>query len=61
MPAQGLPDADHEAQMVKSLQRHIWESLTGVPDDLLELKGLWAKLPTAFKGQDNFDRLDNWL
>jgi hypothetical protein len=57
----GLPDADHEAQMVESLQWHIWESLTGAPDDLPELKGLQAKLPTAFEGQDDFDCLDNWL
>ena len=58
---QGHPGPDHETNMVDNLRRHIRESLTGIPNDLPELKGLRAKLPEAYQGEDDFDRLDNWL
>jgi hypothetical protein len=47
--------------MIDSLQRHIRDSLSGIPGDLPELKGIRAKLPDPYKGEDDFDRLDNWL
>jgi hypothetical protein len=31
---------NHENNMIDSLRRHIYESLTGIPDDLPELKGI---------------------
>ena len=58
---QGYPDPDHEINMIDNLRQHIRESLTGIPNDLPELKGLRAKLPEAYQGEDDFDRLDNWL
>jgi hypothetical protein len=33
----------------------------GILDNLPELKGLCAKMPEAYKGKDDFNRLDNWL
>jgi hypothetical protein len=47
--------------MIESVRHHIRDSLVGVPFDLPEIKGLRAKLPDAYKGDDDFDRLDNWL
>ena len=47
--------------MIENLQRHIRDSLSGIPGDLPELKGVRAKLPDAYKGEDDFNRLDNWL
>jgi hypothetical protein len=47
--------------MIEGLRQHIRDSLMEIPDDLPELKGIRAKLPDAYKGEDNFDRLDNWL
>jgi hypothetical protein len=32
-----------------------------IPDDLLVLKGFHVKLLRAYKGEDDFDHLDNWL
>jgi hypothetical protein len=58
---QGAPVFDHEAQMTESLRLHIRNSLQGILEDLLELKGLCTKLPDAYNGEDDFDRLDNWL
>jgi hypothetical protein len=61
IPAQGPPNADHELQMIESLRWHIQDSLMEMLDDLPELKGICAKLPDAYEGEDNFDCLDNWL
>jgi hypothetical protein len=47
--------------MIENLRNHIRDSLMGIPDDLPELKGLRAKLPTTYGGDDDFDHLDNWL
>jgi hypothetical protein len=35
--------------------------MTGVPGDLPKLKGLRAKLPEAYEGEDDFDHLESWL
>jgi hypothetical protein len=47
--------------MIGNLIQHIRDSLIGIPCDLPEIKGLWAKLPKPYRGKDNFDHLDNWL
>src|SRR5579864_7924666 len=60
-PDQGPQDADHEINMINNLMDHIRNSLMGVPDNLPEIKGLRAKLPEAYEGEDDFDRLDKWL
>jgi hypothetical protein len=57
----GLPNADHEINMIDNLRQHIRESLSGIPHNLPELKGIHAKLPEAYGGEDDFDHLDNWL
>jgi hypothetical protein len=57
----GLPNADHEINMIDNLRQHIRESLSGIPHDLPELKGVRAKLLEAYRGEDNFDHLNNWL
>jgi hypothetical protein len=59
--AQGYPNRDHEADMIANLIRHIRESLSEIPHDLPEIKGLRAKLPDPYTGEDDFDILDNWL
>jgi hypothetical protein len=61
IPIHRLPDADHELQLIEGLWQHILDSLTEIPDDLPELKGLCAKLPRSYEGEDDFDHLDNWL
>jgi len=33
----------------------------GVPDNLPELTGLRARMPDAYEGEDDFDRLERWL
>ena len=58
---QGLDDSDHEAHMIDNLIEHIRESLTGIPDNLPEIKGLRAKMPEPYEGEDDYDRLDKWL
>jgi len=58
---QASTESNHEVTMIENLQRHIRDSLMGIPGDLPELKGVRAKLPEAYKGEDDFDRLDNWL
>jgi hypothetical protein len=52
---------NHENNMIDSLRCHIHESLTGIPDDLPELKGIRAKLPDPYGGEDNFEQMDTWL
>jgi hypothetical protein len=54
-------DPDHDTNMIDNLRQHIRESLSGIPNDLPELKGVRAKLPEAYEGDDDFDRLDKWL
>ena len=60
-PGNGHMEADHEAHMINNLVRHIRDSLMGIPDNLPEIKGLRARMPEAYGGEDDFDRLDNWL
>jgi hypothetical protein len=52
---------NHKNNMIDSLRCHIHKSLTGIPDDLLELKGIRAKLPDPYGGEDNFEQMDTWL
>lgn len=59
--SQGLADSDHETCMIDSLIKHIQESLKGIPDNLPEIKGLQAKLPESYEGEDDFNCLDKWL
>jgi hypothetical protein len=61
IPVQGLPDTNYELHMIEGLWQHIRDSLTEIPDDLPELKGICMKLLDAYKGEDDFDHLDNWL
>jgi len=58
---QGQADMDHETLMIESLREHIRTTLMGVPDNLPELKGLRARMPDAYEGEDDFDRLERWL
>jgi hypothetical protein len=60
-PSHSQPDSEHDARMAKSLRTYISDSMTGVPGDLPELKGLHAKLPEAYEGEDDFDHLKSWL
>ena len=60
-PVLGRPHTDHKSEMIANLIQHIRESLAGIPYDLLEIKELWVKLPEAYTGDDNFNKLDNWL
>jgi len=60
-PARGQAETDHEMLMIESLREHIRASLMGVPDNLPELKGLRTKMPDAYEGEDDFDRLERWL
>jgi hypothetical protein len=60
-PLQGQTGADYEVHMIENLRRHIRDSLGGIPDNLPELKGLRAKMPEAYEGEDDFDWLNNWL
>jgi hypothetical protein len=54
-------NSDHDLAMIDSLKRHIWDTLSSIPYYLPEIKGLRVNLPDAYEGDDNFDRLDNWL
>ena len=47
--------------MINTLRNHIRDLLMGIPNNLPEIKGLWAKLPEAYDGKDDFDYLDRWL
>ena len=47
--------------MAEGLRKYIEDSLLGVPSNLPELKGLRAKLPKAYEGEDDFDQLESWL
>jgi hypothetical protein len=60
-PAWGQPNKTHEMLMIDSLRDHIRTSLIGIPDNLPELKGLQAKMPDAYEGEDDFDHLERWL
>jgi len=57
-PTQGQANMDHETLMIESLKEHIRMLLIGVPDNLPELKGLCAKMPDAYEGEDDFDCLE---
>jgi len=62
VPAMPIPgESDHEINMIDALRNHIRDSLMGIPNNLPEIKGLQAKLPEAYDGEDDFDRLDRWL
>ena len=54
-------ESDHKITMIDALRNHIRDLLMGIPNNLPEIKGLWAKLPEAYDGEDNFDCLDRWL
>ena len=60
-PARGRSDMDHDTIMIESLKEHIRTSLLGLPENLPELKGLRAKMPDAYDGEDDFDCLEKWL
>jgi len=62
VPAMPIPgESDHEINMIDALRNHIRDSLMGIPNNLPEIKGLRAKLPEAYDGKDDFDRLNRWL
>jgi len=60
-PSQGQPESEHDTKMADGLIKYIRDSLRGAPGNLPKLKGLQAKLPEAYKGKDDFDRLESWL
>jgi len=60
-PSQGQPESEHDAKMANGLIKYIRDSLKGAPGNLPELKGLRVKLPEAYEGKDDFDRLESWL
>jgi hypothetical protein len=57
----GYAHIDHEANMIDNLIHHVRDSLAGTAPDLPEIKGLRMKLPEAYTGKDDFDKMDNWL
>jgi hypothetical protein len=59
--APGHTHMDHEVEMINNLLWHIQDSLLRTPHDLPEIKGLHIKLPEAYTGEDDFDKLDSWL
>ena len=59
--ALALMQMDHKMEMINNLIRHISDSLWGIPHNLPEIKGLQSKLPNPYAGEDEFDKLDNWL
>jgi len=62
VPAMPIPgESDHEINMIDALRNHIRDSLMGIPNNLPEIKGLRAKLPEAYDGEDDFDCLNRWL
>jgi len=62
VPAMPIPgESNHEINMIDTLRNHIRDSLIGIPNNLPEIKGLRAKLPEAYDGEDDFDHLDRWL
>ena len=56
-----MPESELEVKMNEGLRNYIRDSLFGMPDDLPEIKGLRAKLPEAYTGEDNFERFENWV
>ena len=57
----GQIQIDPEAEMINNLLQHIRDSLIGAPANLPEIRGLRVKLPDAYEGEDDFDKLDRWL
>jgi hypothetical protein len=57
---QSQPDSEYDTNMVDSLRQYISDSLRGVPGGQPELRGLHAKLPEPYEGEDN-DHLERWL
>lgn len=51
-------EANYESFMIETLKKHIRESLAEIPDNLPELKGLRVKLPKAYDGEDDFEKLN---
>jgi hypothetical protein len=39
----GISNADHETNMINNLRQHIRESLSGIPHNLPELRGVHTK------------------
>ena len=60
-PILSTPESELEAKMNDGLRNYIRDSLYGMPDDLPEIKGLRAKLPEAYTGEDDFERFENWV
>ena len=56
-----MPESELEVKMNEGLRNYIRDSLFGMPDDLPEIKGLRAKLPEAYTGEDNFEHFENWV
>jgi hypothetical protein len=61
LPACGQDNLNHKTYMIDKLRAHIRDSLMSIPDNLLELKDLCAKMPDAYEGEDDYDHLDKWL
>ena len=57
----GQIQIDPEAEMINNLLQHIRDSLVGIPANLPKIKGLRIRLPDAYEGEDDFDKLDSWL
>ena len=55
------PESKLEVKMNEGLRNYIRDSLFGMPDDLPEIKGLRAKLPEAYTGEDDFKHFENWV
>ena len=60
-PILSTPESELEAKMNDGLRNYIRDSLFGMPNDLPEIKGLRAKLPEAYTGEDDFERFENWV
>jgi hypothetical protein len=39
----GIPNIDHKTNMINNLRQHIRESLSRIPHNLPELKGVYTK------------------
>ena len=58
---QGYVESEHDRQQIENLRDHIRESLGRTSSNLPELKGVRLKQPEAYEGEDDYDRLEEWL
>lgn len=60
-PTSGYVKSKHDRLQIETLRNHIRESLGRTLTNLPELKGVRLKQPEAYEGEDDYDRLEEWL